>query len=222
MGAARPKAVAGGAEAAPPPSGSDLVAGPAMRAKLAKIGIRTRFDLVLHLPLRYEDETRLTPLARAGTGEPVLVEAVVVECEVKYRPRRTLVVKLTDGASELWVRFLNFYPSQVKQMAAGRRLRLEARRELHRGGVEPDLPGEIHGVAGAHGLRVGPDGGGRMAGRYGLLAHRGMDPWRSRETGSCAFFSRERRTTSGMRRMRRKTCARCMRLLTWMVKTMVV
>jgi len=110
-------------EPAAPPR-DDLVAGPAVRAKLAKLGIRSRFDLVLHLPLRYEDETRLTPLAEAGTGEPVLVEAEVTEAEVKFRPRRTLVVKCTDGRGELWLRFLNFYPSQVKQMAPGRRLRL--------------------------------------------------------------------------------------------------
>ncbi len=109
-------------ESAPPPPRDDLVAGPAVRAKLAKLGIHSRFDLVLHLPLRYEDETRLTPIAQAGTGEPVLVEAEVVESEVKYRPRRTLVVKCSDGRSELWLRFLNFYPSQVKQMAPGRRL----------------------------------------------------------------------------------------------------
>jgi ATP-dependent DNA helicase RecG len=110
--------------AAPTVPRDDLVAGPAVRAKLAKLGIHSRFDLVLHLPLRYEDETKLTPLSDAGTGEPVLVEAVVVESEVKYRPRRTLVVRCGDGRSELWLRFLNFYPSQVKQMAPGRRLRL--------------------------------------------------------------------------------------------------
>jgi ATP-dependent DNA helicase RecG len=106
------------------PAPDDLVTSPAIRGRLAKLGIRSRFDLVLHLPLRYEDETRLTPLAHAGTGEPVLVEADVVESDIKYRPRRTLVVKLTDGESDLWIRFLNFYPSQVKQMTPGRRLRL--------------------------------------------------------------------------------------------------
>jgi ATP-dependent DNA helicase RecG len=109
---------------APPAPRDDLVAGPAIREKLAKLGIASKLDLALHLPLRYEDETRLTPLAEAAPGEPVLVEAVVVDCEVKYRPRRTLVVKLTDGTTDLWARFLNFYPSQVKQMAVGRRLRL--------------------------------------------------------------------------------------------------
>ena len=123
MAAPRTGRAAAGSPAPPVPK-DDLVAGPAVREKLAKLGIASKLDLALHLPLRYEDETRLTPIAAAGTGEPVLVEAVVVECEVKYRPRRTLVVKLTDGASDLWARFLNFYPSQVKQMAEGRRLRL--------------------------------------------------------------------------------------------------
>ena len=49
-----------------------------MAPKLAKLGIRTNRDLVLHLPLRYEDETKLTPLAQARAGIPVLVEAEVV------------------------------------------------------------------------------------------------------------------------------------------------
>jgi len=93
-------------------------------SKLAKLGIRGQRDLVLHLPLRYEDETKLTPLAKARSGVPVLVEAEVVESKVEYRGRRTLVVKLTDGERELWVRFMHFYPSQQKQFKEGKRVRL--------------------------------------------------------------------------------------------------
>jgi ATP-dependent DNA helicase RecG len=103
-------------------------------ARLEKLGIRSKLDLVLHLPLRYEDETKLTPLAQARAGEPALIEAEVVDSKVEYRGRRTLVVKLKDttpqqvgdprGDDELWVRFLNFYPSQVKQFQPGRRVRL--------------------------------------------------------------------------------------------------
>ncbi|MGZ5084861.1 MAG: ATP-dependent DNA helicase RecG, partial [Usitatibacter sp.] len=93
-------------------------------ARLQKLGIRTNRDLVLHLPLRYEDETKLTPLAEARAGVPVLVEAEVVDSDIKYRPRRTLVVKLTDGERDLWIRFLNFYPSQAKQFTPGKRVRL--------------------------------------------------------------------------------------------------
>jgi ATP-dependent DNA helicase RecG len=99
-------------------------ASPALAARLEKLGIRSRLDLVLHLPLRYEDETRLTALKDARPGAPVLVEAEILASEVKYRPRRTLVLKLTDGEEDLWVRFLNFYPSQVKQLKQGKRLRL--------------------------------------------------------------------------------------------------
>jgi ATP-dependent DNA helicase RecG len=79
--------------------------------KLAKLGIRTRADLVLHLPLRYEDETVLTPLAAAPPGQPVLVQARVVRAEIAFRPGRQLIVH----AEGLVLRFFNFYPSQRKQ-----------------------------------------------------------------------------------------------------------
>ncbi len=97
---------------------------PALRTKLAKLGIARDFDLVLHLPLRYEDETRLTPVAEAPGGVPVLVEAEVVSTEVMYRPRRQLVCRLRDPSGVLYARFLNFYPSQQKTLAAGKRVRL--------------------------------------------------------------------------------------------------
>ena len=99
-------------------------ASPETKSRLEKLGIRTKLDFALHLPLRYEDETKLTPLAQVRAGEPVQVEAEVVESSVKYRPKRQLVVKLTADGRELWIRFLNFYPSQVKQLAAGKLVRL--------------------------------------------------------------------------------------------------
>ena len=99
-------------------------AGSGLAARLERLGIRTKLDLALHLPLRYEDETRLTKLSDVRAGEPALVEAEVVESKVVFRPKRQLVAKLTDGERELWVRFLNFYPSQQKQFAAGRTVRL--------------------------------------------------------------------------------------------------
>ena len=92
-------------------------------ARLAKLGITTQFDLVLHLPLRYDDETRLYALNQAPAGEPVLVEGTVVKADVKYRPRRQLLCHIEDGTGVLTLRFFNFYPSQLKQLAAGARLR---------------------------------------------------------------------------------------------------
>jgi len=92
---------------------------------MAKLGLTRDVDLALHLPLRYEDETRLDRLADARDGAVVQVEGVAVECRVEFRPRRQLVVRLRDDEGEtLVLRFLNFYGSQQKTYAVGRRLRV--------------------------------------------------------------------------------------------------
>lgn len=93
--------------------------------KLAKLGLTRSIDLVLHLPMRYEDETTLTPIGELLPGGVSQAEGVVFDNEVAYRPRRQLVVKIQDDDGEqLVLRFLNFYGSQVKQMAIGQRLRV--------------------------------------------------------------------------------------------------
>ncbi|RQS10479.1 ATP-dependent DNA helicase RecG [Burkholderia sp. Bp9002] len=93
--------------------------------KLAKLGLTRSIDLVLHLPMRYEDETTLTPIGELLPGGVAQAEGVVFDNEVAYRPRRQLVVKIQDDDGEqLVLRFLNFYGSQVKQMAVGQRLRV--------------------------------------------------------------------------------------------------
>jgi ATP-dependent DNA helicase RecG len=95
----------------------------ATQDKLARLGITRSFDLVLHLPLRYDDETRIHPINEAPPGEDVLVEGRIAECEVRYRPRRQLVCHIEDGTGVLTLRFLNFYPGQVRQLARGARVR---------------------------------------------------------------------------------------------------
>ena len=94
--------------------------------RLARLGLSTDMALVLHLPMRYEDETRIYSLHEAGLlhGHTVQVEGIVTSCDVQYRPRRQLVVKIGDEADELVLRFLNFYGSQAAQMAIGKRLRV--------------------------------------------------------------------------------------------------
>ncbi|WP_322081915.1 ATP-dependent DNA helicase RecG [Burkholderia sp. BCC1972] len=93
--------------------------------KLAKLGLTRSIDLVLHLPMRYEDETTLTPIGELLPGGIAQTEGVVFDNEVTFRPRRQLVVKIQDDDGEhLVLRFLNFYGSQVKQMAVGQRLRV--------------------------------------------------------------------------------------------------
>jgi ATP-dependent DNA helicase RecG len=109
-----------------PPGGADAASrrpgGP--HAALHKLGLARDIDLALHLPLRYEDETRIVSLRDAREGDTVQIEATVTACEVAYRPRRQLVVTVDDGSDTCVLRFFSFYPSQQKALAVGTRLRL--------------------------------------------------------------------------------------------------
>ena len=92
---------------------------PALAAKLARLGLSRDADLVLHLPLRWEDETRITPIRDLLPGETAQVQAVVREANVAYRPRRMLTVTVEDAGGVLGIRFLNFYPSHLKLFQPG-------------------------------------------------------------------------------------------------------
>ncbi|MFA5826578.1 MAG: ATP-dependent DNA helicase RecG [Gallionellaceae bacterium] len=96
---------------------------PAVQSKLTKLGIHTPFDLVLHLPLRYEDETQITRIDDLLAGETAQAEGEIIHSEVAYRPRRSLICQLQDDSGILFLRFLNFYPSQQKQLAIGKKIR---------------------------------------------------------------------------------------------------
>src|SRR5689334_9606357 len=91
---------------------------------LVKMGLGRDIDLALHLPLRYEDETRIVRLRDAREGDTVQIEATVTACEVTFRPRRQLQVTVDDGTDTCLLRFFSFYPSQQKALAVGTRVRL--------------------------------------------------------------------------------------------------
>jgi ATP-dependent DNA helicase RecG len=91
---------------------------------LRKLGLVRDIDLALHLPLRYEDETRLVRLADVRDGETGQFDAEVISCEMSFRPRRQLMVVVRDGDETCTLRFFNAYPSLQKSMAVGQRVRL--------------------------------------------------------------------------------------------------
>ncbi|UOO76691.1 ATP-dependent DNA helicase RecG [Neisseria sp. Dent CA1/247] len=92
--------------------------------KLEKLNLHTPWDVALHLPLRYEDETHIMPIKDAPIGVPCQVEGVVTLQEVQFKPRKQLIVQIQDDSgSVLFLRFIHFYPSHQKQMAQGKRIR---------------------------------------------------------------------------------------------------
>ena len=102
-------------------------AGRGLADQLARIGVTRDADLVLHLPLRYEDHTRLVPLASLTPGLAVQTEGVIVNTDIQYRPRRQLVCLIADpdrSDAQLVLRFFTFYPSQQKMLHPGARLRV--------------------------------------------------------------------------------------------------
>ncbi len=99
-------------------------AGDTLAARLERLGIHSQVALLTHLPLRYEDETRITAIRDARDGVPVQLEAEVVDCAIQPRPRRQLLVRVRDASGEATLRFLNFYPNTVKLMPVGAHLRI--------------------------------------------------------------------------------------------------
>jgi len=91
---------------------------------LEKLGLRRDIDLALHLPLRYEDETRITRLADARDGDMVQVEGEVTQSDIAFRPRRQLRVTINDGSDTCVLRFINFYPSHQKTLSVGAHVRV--------------------------------------------------------------------------------------------------
>ena len=105
---------------APPPN--TPLSGPAKA--MHKLGLDRDIDLALHLPLRYEDETRIVRLAHARDGEVVQFEGEVMHSEISIRSRRQLLVTVDDGSDTCVLRFLNFYPSHQKTLSVGARVRV--------------------------------------------------------------------------------------------------
>jgi ATP-dependent DNA helicase RecG len=131
------------------PQGSNTLAG-----RLARLGLKRDADFALHLPLRYEDETRITPLADARPGIAAQFEVEVVDSEIAYRPRRQLLARVRDASGALSLRFLNFYPSQQKVLQPGVRLRVFG--EVHEGYLGPEvIHPRFHAVAAGEGLAEG-------------------------------------------------------------------
>ena len=107
---------------------------------LQKMGLDSPMALALHLPSRYEDETELCTIEEGliqGRFHSVQTQGVVIRNQVLFRPRRQMLVTIEDDSATLQLRFLNFYPSQQKQMAVGAHIRV--RGEVREGFQGPEI-----------------------------------------------------------------------------------
>lgn len=97
--------------------------GGAMAEKLAKVGLENLQDVLFHLPLRYQDRTRVVPIGQLRPGQDAVIEGVVSGADVTMGKRRSLVVRLGDGTGVLSLRFYHFSNAQKEGLKRGTHLR---------------------------------------------------------------------------------------------------
>jgi ATP-dependent DNA helicase RecG len=97
--------------------------GPKLATKLADYGVTQLDDLLFHLPLRYQDRTKITPIAAAQEGMDLVIEGEVRAADIVFGRRRSLVARIQDGSGTLTLRFFHFSAAQKNNMKSGTRLR---------------------------------------------------------------------------------------------------
>ncbi|MFV0278155.1 MAG: ATP-dependent DNA helicase RecG [Parahaliea sp.] len=105
------------------PVGSLRGVGPKLAQKLADYGVHRVEDLLFHLPLRYQDRTRVTPIGALAEGMDAVVEAEVRAADITFGRRRSLLARVQDGSGTLTLRFFHFSAAQKQGLAVGSRLR---------------------------------------------------------------------------------------------------
>src|SRR3990167_808974 len=98
--------------------------GPKLAEKLKRLGLRTVQDVLFHLPFRYLDRTRVTPIGSLRPGMEAVIVGKIELTDVVFRGRRSLVCRVSDGTGHIHLRFFYFNAAQQANLERGRRLRL--------------------------------------------------------------------------------------------------
>ena len=128
--------------------------GPALAAKLAESGVYRVEDLLFHLPLRYQDRTRITPIGALREGVDAVIEGEIRAADVVFGRRRSLLARLQDGSGIITLRFFHFSAAQKSSLSPGTRLRCFG--QVRRGGSGLEMyhpeyrqaPGRTAGASG--------------------------------------------------------------------------
>ncbi|MBF7728739.1 ATP-dependent DNA helicase RecG [Pseudomonas sp. N040] len=97
--------------------------GAALAEKFARVGLENLQDILFHLPLRYQDRTRVTPIGALRPGQDAVIEGVVAGADIVMGKRRSLLVRLQDGSGLLSLRFYHFSQAQKEALKRGTRVR---------------------------------------------------------------------------------------------------
>ena len=111
--------------------------GDKVEEKLERLGILRVADLLFHLPLRYQDRTRIYPIGSLRNGQEVLVEAEIEDTEVVMRSRRMMLCHINDGSGIMTLRFFHFSNAQKQGLRKGSMIRCFG--EIRQTGYRPEM-----------------------------------------------------------------------------------
>jgi len=110
--------------------------GAALAEKFARVGLENLQDILFHLPLRYQDRTRVTPIGALRPGQDAVIEGVVAGADIVMGRRRSLLVRLQDGSGLLSLRFYHFSQAQKDGLKRGTALRCYGEARAGASGLE--------------------------------------------------------------------------------------
>ena len=122
--------------------------GAALAEKFARVGLENLQDILFHLPLRYQDRTRITPIGALRPGQDAVIEGVVAGADIVMGRRRSLLVRLQDGSGLLSLRFYHFSQAQKDGLKRGTALRCYGEARSGASGLEIYHP-EYRALSGA-------------------------------------------------------------------------
>jgi len=108
--------------------------------RLASMGLVRESDVLFHLPIRYEDRTRLTPIQSARPGQWVQIEGTVIDQHIRYARSRMLIATVADDTGQVILRFFRFYPNQQRMLTEGQRVRCFGQLRWGNAGLEMAHP----------------------------------------------------------------------------------
>lgn len=111
--------------------------GDALAKKFNHLGIYTIRDLLLHLPLRYEDRSTYSPIAQITIGEHTTVQGQIIKSEILFNKKRMLICTIRDESGIITLRFMNFYPNMQQNLATGKWVK--AYGEVKKGKLYPEM-----------------------------------------------------------------------------------
>ncbi len=122
---------------------------PALKDKLSGLGINTYWDLLLHIPIRYEDLTKVYKITEVQIGSDVLIEGEILSANVINKRTKQLQVQISDGSEIITLIFFHFYPNYAVQYKVGKRIRAYGEVKAGFGGGKSIIHPKIQSVTNA-------------------------------------------------------------------------